>query len=87
MFDKTPRNGPKVLWSTLNFLLSLSVFVYIMYAFDTWIIELNDLNTIQAFVSEYALIGDIQAKHGTLLGAVSEAGFLIGLERNRLIVA
>jgi len=48
---------------------------------------LNDLNTLQAFVSEYALIGDIQAKHGTLLGAVSEAGFLIGLERNRLIVA
>jgi len=35
-------------------------------------------------VSEYALIGE-QAKQGTLLGAVSEAGFLIGLERNRLI--
>jgi len=35
-------------------------------------------------VSEYALIGE-QAKYGTLLGAVSEAGFLIGLERNRLI--
>ncbi|RZB47633.1 Alpha-L-arabinofuranosidase 1, partial [Glycine soja] len=31
---------------------------------------------------KYAPIGDIQAKHGTLLGAVSEAGFLIGLERN-----
>ncbi|KHN38807.1 Alpha-L-arabinofuranosidase 1 [Glycine soja] len=40
-------------------------------------------NGPKAFVSEYALIGDIQAKHGTLLGAVSEAGFLIGLERNR----
>ncbi|KAH1069620.1 hypothetical protein AAZX31_03G105000 [Glycine max] len=39
-------------------------------------------NGPKAFVSEYALIGDIQAKHGTLLGAVSEAGFLIGLERN-----
>jgi len=34
-------------------------------------------------VSEYALIGALQAKYGTLLGAVSEAGFLIGLERNR----
>lgn len=46
----------------------------------------SDLNTIQAFVSEYALVG-LQAKLGTLLGAVSEAGFLIGLETNRLIVA
>ncbi|XP_020219687.1 alpha-L-arabinofuranosidase 1-like [Cajanus cajan] len=36
----------------------------------------------KAFVSEYALIGDKEAKLGTLLGAVSEAGFLIGLERN-----
>lgn len=36
-------------------------------------------------MSEYALIGEEQAKQGTLLGAVSEAGFLIGLERNRLI--
>lgn len=34
-------------------------------------------------MSEYALIGEKQAKHGTLLGAVSEAGFLIGLETNR----
>ncbi|KAG5043182.1 hypothetical protein JHK87_007097 [Glycine soja] len=42
-----------------------------------------DMYDYHAFVSEYALIGDIQAKHGTLLGAVSEAGFLIGLERNR----
>ncbi|XP_058750656.1 alpha-L-arabinofuranosidase 1-like [Vicia villosa] len=39
-------------------------------------------NGPKAFVSEYALIGEKQAKHGTLLGAVSEAGFLIGLERN-----
>ncbi|XP_073222179.1 alpha-L-arabinofuranosidase 1-like isoform X2 [Cicer arietinum] len=36
----------------------------------------------KAFVSEYALVGDNQARHGTLLGAVSEAGFLIGLETN-----
>jgi hypothetical protein len=35
-------------------------------------------------VSEYALVGARQAKNGTLLGAVSEAGFLIGLETNRL---
>lgn len=34
-------------------------------------------------MSEYALIGEEQAKYGTLLGAVSEAGFLIGLETNR----
>ncbi|BAT85063.1 hypothetical protein VIGAN_04255700 [Vigna angularis var. angularis] len=38
-------------------------------------------NGPKAFVSEYALTGE-QAKYGTLLGAVSEAGFLIGLERN-----
>jgi len=34
-------------------------------------------------VSEYALIGAKIAKYGTLIGGVSEAGFLIGLERNR----
>jgi hypothetical protein len=34
-------------------------------------------------VSEYALIGDKQAKFGTILAGVAEAGFLIGLERNR----
>ncbi|CAI8613751.1 unnamed protein product [Vicia faba] len=39
-------------------------------------------NGPKAFVSEYALIGEKQAKQGTLLGAVSEAGFLIGLETN-----
>ncbi|XP_057440568.1 alpha-L-arabinofuranosidase 1-like [Lotus japonicus] len=36
----------------------------------------------KAFVSEYALVGDQQAKLGTLIGGVSEAGFLIGLEKN-----
>jgi hypothetical protein len=35
-------------------------------------------------VSEYALVGARQAKNGTLLGAFSEAGFLIGLETNML---
>jgi hypothetical protein len=34
-------------------------------------------------VSEYALTGGNLARHGTLVGGVSEAGFLIGLERNR----
>lgn len=34
-------------------------------------------------MSEYALIGDKQAKFGTILAGVAEAGFLIGLERNR----
>ena len=36
----------------------------------------------QAFVSEYALTRE-EAGNGTLLAAVAEAGFLIGLERNR----
>ncbi|AES81080.2 putative non-reducing end alpha-L-arabinofuranosidase [Medicago truncatula] len=39
-------------------------------------------NGPKAFVSEYALIGDKQAKFGTILAGVAEAGFLIGLERN-----
>ncbi|WJX18721.1 non-reducing end alpha-L-arabinofuranosidase [Trifolium repens] len=39
-------------------------------------------NGPKAFVSEYALVGARQAKNGTLLGAFSEAGFLIGLETN-----
>jgi alpha-N-arabinofuranosidase len=41
---------------------------------------LNDI--VQAFVSEYALTGE-EARYGTLLAAVAEAGFLIGLEKNR----
>jgi alpha-N-arabinofuranosidase len=41
---------------------------------------LNDI--VQAFVSEYALTGE-EAGYGTLLAAVAEAGFLIGLEKNR----
>ncbi|RHN47646.1 putative non-reducing end alpha-L-arabinofuranosidase [Medicago truncatula] len=39
-------------------------------------------NGPKAFVSEYALIGANIARHGTLIGGLSEAGFLIGLERN-----
>lgn len=41
------------------------------------------LSTIfQAFVSDYAVTGG-EAGRGNLLKALSEAGFLIGLERNR----
>ncbi|KAK7260585.1 hypothetical protein RIF29_26754 [Crotalaria pallida] len=40
------------------------------------------LHTLQAFVSEYAVIGN-NAGTGSLLAAIAEAGFLIGLEKNR----
>ncbi|KAK3011185.1 hypothetical protein RJ639_011077, partial [Escallonia herrerae] len=40
----------------------------------------------KAFVSEYAVHGD-NSGEGTLLGALAEAGFLIGLERNSDVVA
>lgn len=43
--------------------------------FESW-------RNVQAFVSEYALIKE-DAGNGTLLAAVAEAGFLIGLEKNR----
>lgn len=36
----------------------------------------------QAFVSEYAVTGKDAGK-GTLVAALAEAGFLMGLERNR----
>lgn len=36
---------------------------------------------LQAFVSEYAVTGNDAGK-GSLLAAVAEAAFLIGLERN-----
>lgn len=38
--------------------------------------------TLQAFVSEYAVTGK-DAGTGSLLAALAEAGFLIGLEKNR----
>jgi hypothetical protein len=38
--------------------------------------------TVQAFVSEYAVTGN-DAGRGTLVAALAEAAFLIGLERNR----
>ncbi|TKY62768.1 Alpha-L-arabinofuranosidase 1 [Spatholobus suberectus] len=49
---------------------------------NSHVFDKSPRNGPKAFVSEYALIGDKQAKPGTLLGAISEAGFLIGLERN-----
>ncbi|XP_021900940.1 alpha-L-arabinofuranosidase 1-like [Carica papaya] len=39
----------------------------------------------KAFVSEYAVTGD-DAGNGTLLAAIAEAGFLIGLEKNSDVV-
>lgn len=39
-------------------------------------------NALQAFVSEYAVTGK-DAGTGSLLAALAEAGFLIGLEKNR----
>lgn len=36
---------------------------------------------MQAFVSEYAVTGDDAGK-GSLIAAIAEAGFLIGLEKN-----
>lgn len=41
-------------------------------------------NFLQAFVSEYAVTGN-DAGRGSLLKALAEAGFLIGLERNRYV--
>jgi hypothetical protein len=41
--------------------------------------------TVQAIVSEYAVTGNDAGK-GTLVAALAEAAFLIGLERNRLAV-
>lgn len=37
---------------------------------------------VQAFVSEYAVTGNDAGK-GSLLAGLAEAGFLIGLEKNR----
>jgi alpha-N-arabinofuranosidase len=40
------------------------------------------LNTLQAFVSEYAVTGN-DAGQGSLLASLAEAAFLIGIEKNR----
>lgn len=44
------------------------------------------LSFLQAFVSEYAVTGNDAGK-GSFLAALGEAGFLIGLEKNRCVVA
>lgn len=44
------------------------------------------LNALQAFVSEYAVTGN-DAGTGSLLAAIAEAGFLLGLEKNRFTEA
>lgn len=73
-FDHTSRTGPKV-WCA-----------YITYEFGYWYIHMNlHIHSIllQAFVSEYAVTGN-DAGTGSLLAALAEGGFLIGLEKNRL---
>ena len=50
--------------------------------FSGWLLLIFlTFNMIQAFVSEYAVTT------GSLLAALGEAGFLIGLEKNRFVVA
>jgi alpha-L-arabinofuranosidase len=75
MFDNTPRGAPKV------FFLMLSVY---LRWFMPKLMRRNTL-TVQAIVSEYAVTGNDAGK-GTLVAALAEAAFLIGLERNRLAV-
>lgn len=75
-FDHTSRNGPKVVHELLYDLICskfLPVFPFLVF------------NMIQAFVSEYAVTGK-DAGRGSLLAALAEAGFLIGLEKNRSVV-
>ena len=40
----------------------------------------------QAFVSEYAAKSETDANKGNLLAALGEAGFLLGLEKNRFFL-
>jgi alpha-L-arabinofuranosidase len=42
------------------------------------------IRILQAIVSEYAVTGN-DAGRGTLIAALAEAAFLIGLERNRFL--
>ena len=42
------------------------------------------IHILQAIVSEYAVTGN-DARRGTLIAALAEAVFLIGLERNRFL--
>lgn len=73
-FDKTSRAGPKVgyftcLMSRNGFSLCVSFELYKFYTF-------------QVFVSEYAVWRDDAGK-GSLLASLAEAGFLLGIEKNR----
>ena len=66
------------------FMISIKVLCFISY----WHIHLfliYFVDTLQAFVSEYAVTGK-DAGTGSLLAALAEAGFLIGLEKNRFIL-
>lgn len=74
---KTPLNHPADLYDYHTYPIDARAMFNAYHDFDK-----SPRNGPKAFVSEYALIGALQAKYGTLLGAVSEAGFLIGLERN-----
>lgn len=78
-FDKTSRSGPKVLFMPLYFLHSIPLFLLSLN------IKSNFCGNLQAFVSEYAVTGS-DAGTGSLLAAVAEAAFLIGLEKNRFLI-
>jgi alpha-L-arabinofuranosidase len=75
MFDNTARTGPKVL--ALLLLPQLS-------SFYNWLVMSYIICILQAIVSEYAVTGN-DAGRGTLIAALAEAAFLIGLERNRFL--
>ncbi|WJX78060.1 aspartate-semialdehyde dehydrogenase-like protein [Trifolium repens] len=72
-----PLNHPADLYDYHTYPLDVQHMFSNAHVFDK-----TPRNGPKAFVSEYALVGARQAKNGTLLGAVSEAGFLIGLETN-----
>ncbi|ONL97476.1 Alpha-L-arabinofuranosidase 1 [Zea mays] len=76
MFDNTARTGPKVL--ALLLLPQLS-------SFYNWLVMSYIICILQAIVSEYAVTGN-DAGRGTLIAALAEAAFLIGLERNSDVV-
>ena len=75
-FDQTSRKGPKVWWCISLWPMSLFIDAY------SWTVIW--FHTFQAFVSEYAVTGK-DAGTGSLLAALAEAGFLIGLEKNRCV--
>lgn len=70
-FNQVSRNGPKVHFTCLN-------------VFERSSVHMNNLQfwCFQAFVSEYCVTGKDAGK-GSLLAALAEAAFLLGLEKNR----